>query len=454
MKNQRYILIAFLFGLSLCAFSKKSKDTKFPDGTPIPQWFNKTTKLSLSQYKNQYPITDFGVVHDSLVLQTKAIQKAIDEASAKGGGVIIVPKGTFLTGALFFKPNTCLYLAQGAVLKGSENIEDFPKIPSRMEGQNLDYFAALINAYGVDNFAIFGQGTINGNGLKYWKTFWQRRKENKNCTNLEVSRPRLVFVWKCKNVQFQDVKLINSGFWTNHFYQCTNVKLLNLYIFSPKSPVKAPSTDAIDIDACTNFLVDGTYLSVNDDAIALKGGKGPKADTDANNGMNANIIIRNCVFGFCHSALTCGSESIHNRNIIMRDCTVKDAQRMFWLKMREDTPQLYEYITIENINGSASKMICAGVWSQFFDLKGETKHPFSLGDHIMVRNINFKCDTFFELKLSENSKVSNITLENLNVEAKNGSFDKTKIENLHMRNITIKKIETQSVSSSSEKQFE
>lgn len=89
------------------------------------------------------------------------------------------------------------------------------------------------------------------------------------------------------------------------------------------------------------MLVKGCYMSVNDDAIALKGGKGPWADQDkVNNGSNLNIIIEDCVWGFCHSALTCGSESIHNRNVLVRRCTVEHAQRLLWLKMRPDTPQI------------------------------------------------------------------------------------------------------------------
>jgi len=150
----------------------------------------------------------------------------------------------------------------------------------------------LVNAYGVDGFSISGKGMINGNGPKYWESFWQRRRENKNCTNLEVSRPRLVFIWNCKNVQVQDVKLHNSGFWTSHYYKCNDVKILDLHIFSPHAEVKAPSTDAIDLDACSNVLISGCYISVNDDAIALKGGKGPWADKDPNNGENTNMDVR------------------------------------------------------------------------------------------------------------------------------------------------------------------
>lgn len=91
--------------------------------------------------------------------------------AAKSGGTILIPKGTFLSGALFFKPKTHLFVAEGGKLKGSDNIEDYPKIPSRMEGQNLDYFAALVNAYGVNGFTISGGDTIDGNGLKYWDAF-------------------------------------------------------------------------------------------------------------------------------------------------------------------------------------------------------------------------------------------------------------------------------------------
>ena len=196
------------------------------------------------------------------------------------------------SGALFFKPKTHLYLSEGAVLKGSDNISDYPIKPSRMEGQNLDYYPALVNTYGVNGFTISGKGTIDGNGLKYWESFWERRKENPNCTNLEVSRPRLAFIWNCDNVQVQDVKLHNSGFWTSHYYKCNNVKIINLHIFSPREPVKAPSTDAIDIDACFNFLIKGCYMSVNDDAIALKGGKGPWADADTCNGSFDKSLIQ------------------------------------------------------------------------------------------------------------------------------------------------------------------
>lgn len=91
----------------------------------------------------------------------------------------------------------------------------------------------------------------------------------------EVSRPRLVFIRNSDDVTILDVRLQNSGFWTTHLYKCNDVRLINLDIFSPVEPVKAPSTDAIDIDVCTNVLVEGCTLEVNDDAIAIKGVRVP-----------------------------------------------------------------------------------------------------------------------------------------------------------------------------------
>ena len=267
----KFVTLACSLLFCLSSFAQEN----FPDGTPIPDWFRQNEIVNIETLGDKYKITDYSVVNDSTLIQTEKIQAVIDQASSKGGGVVIIPKGTYLSGALFFKPKTHLYLEEGAVLKGSDDISNFPIINTRIEGQSLKYFAALVNADRVNGFTISGKGTINGNGLRYWKSFWLRRTVIPKCTNMDELRPRLVHISNSNDVQLSGVRLINSPFWTTHIYKCNNVKLLGLYIFSPAAPVKAPSTDAIDIDVCNNVLVKNCYLSVNDDAIALKGGKGP-----------------------------------------------------------------------------------------------------------------------------------------------------------------------------------
>lgn len=412
----------------------------FPDGTPIPEWFREHRVVSVKELGKQYCITNYGVQNDSTILQTERIQAVIDKAAQEGGGVICIPKGTFLSGSLFFRPRTHLYLEKGATLKGSDDISHFDVIDTRLEGQNLTYFAALVNVIGVDGFTLSGEGKINGNGLRFWKSFWLRQQVNPQCTNLEELRPRLIYIADSKNVQLSGVRLENSPFWTTHLYRCENVKLLNLSIFAPHSPVKAPSSDAIDIDVCKNVLVKGCYMSVNDDAIALKGGKGPWADQDkVNNGSNLNIIIEDCVWGFCHSALTCGSESIHNRNILVRRCRVEHAQRLLWLKMRPDTPQNYEYIQLEDITGSAINFLFAQPWTQFFDLKDRKDVPYSYSSHVTMRNIQLDCDVLFAVKKDETQyKLSDFLFENLKITArKSGEICKDYIHNLQIRNVTV-----------------
>jgi polygalacturonase len=431
------LIVCCIICIVFTAPAQVGRSLTFPDGTKIPAWFSDTSKINLQELGKQFVITENGVSTDSNVVQTANIQKVIDLAHAQGGGVIVVPKGTFLSGALFFKPKTHLYISEGAVLKGSDKIADYPMMPSRMEGQSLDYFPALVNAYGVNGFTISGKGTIDGNGLNYWKAFWQRRKENPNCTNLEVSRPRLVFIWKSNDVQVRDVRLQNSGFWTSHYYQCNNVKILNVRITAPHEPIKAPSTDAIDLDVCNNVLVKGCYLAVNDDAIALKGGKGPYADKDPGNGANTNIIIEDTNFGFCHAALTCGSEAIHNKNIVMRNCHIENAMRVLWLKMRPDTPQKYEFVSVENVDGYAYSLIYVKPWKQFFDLKGRKDVPLSYSDNISLKNIKLKCEVFFDVSPGEYDKLSKFNFENLDITAKNGDYDKSVVKDFTLSNVKV-----------------
>lgn len=430
MKLATLLLAAFI---SLQSYGQEN----FPDGTPIPDWFRQNEVVNIETLGKKYNIAEYGVRNDSALLQTEKIQSVIDRAARDGGGVIIIPKGTYLSGALFFKPKTHLYLEEGAVLKGSDDISNFPIVDTRIEGQSLKYFAALINADGVDGFTISGKGTINGNGTRYWKSFWLRRKVIPKCTNMDELRPRLVYISHCNDVQLSGVSLINSPFWTTHLYRCNNVKLLNLHIFAPSAPVKAPSSDGIDIDVCSNVLVKNCYLSVNDDAIALKGGKGPWADTDPNNGSNTNIIIEDCTYGFCHSGLTCGSESIHNRNIIMRRCKISNATRLLWLKMRPDTPQRYEYILVEDITGDAKSFLLVKPWNQFADLKGRKDIPMSYSDHVTMRNIDLECDIFFNVAKSDQYQLTNFTFENLNIRARQGECNKELIRPFIWKDVKI-----------------
>lgn len=412
----------------------------FPDGTPVDEWFYDTHVPSLRELGRQYVLTQHNILDDGKV-HTAEIQHLIDTVAEDGGGVIVVPAGTYLTGSLFFRQGVNLYVTEGGMLKGSDDISDYVVCETRIEGETCQYFAALINADGLDGFTMCGPGTIDGNGLKAWKAFWLRRAWNPKCTNKDEQRPRLVYISNCTNVIVADLHLQNSHFWTNHIYRSNHVKYLNCKIFAPASPVKAPSTDAIDIDACSDFLVKNCYMEVNDDAVVLKGGKGPWADTAPENGSNERVIIEDCTYGFCHGCLTCGSESIHNRNIILRRITVSSGSNLLWLKLRPDTPQHYEYITVEDINGSVKNFINVNPWTQFYDLKGRQDKPLSVAEHITMRNCSCHCQKYFHVTPREDQyRLSDFTFENLHIITNENNFSPDSIQNMTVNNVCVNEV--------------
>ena len=396
--------------------------------------------IVLTATSQDYVITNFGVRPDSTKLRKQAIQNVIDKANDNGGGTIVIPKGVYLTGALFFKPKTRLRLMEGAVLKGSDDISNYPLIPSRMEGQSLLYYAALINAYYVDSFNITGPGTINGNGLKFWKEFWNHRdsmsRAGKSSTNLEVHRPRLLFIWGCNNVTIQNVSLHNSGFWTTHLYQCNNVLIDGCDIRSPFRPVPAPSTDGVDIDVCKKVIVRNCYISVNDDAVCIKGGKGPDAHKQPQNGIVEDVLVENCTFGDSHGTLTLGSECIHANNITIRNCKMENNAPILRLKMRPDTYQLYENVTVENITGSCGTVIEMLPWKQFFNMAGSAEKPFATVRNINILNVNVKCKSFGVMEGNSSDIVSSVVFKNITATSENPAL-KTKYQGVKVEKVTV-----------------
>ena len=382
----------FLASLSIIlALGSVCRADVWPDGSKMDRWFTSKGEKVSGKQARRFVLTDYGVVKDSTILQTEAIQKVIDLAAEQGGGTVVVPEGVYLTSSLFFKSGTHLYLEKGSVLKGSDDVSDYAIVPVHIEGVIQPYIAALVNAYDVDGFSVRGEGVIDGNGLRYWRDFWTRRKVNPKCTNLEALRPRLFYAAGSNNVTLEGVTLRNPGFWTTHFYKCDHVRIKDIVIFAPKSPIPAPSSDGVDVDACNNVHISGCRFQNSDDLIAIKGGKGPWADTDPDNGTNSNILIEDCWFGPGSAMVTFGSECVGGRNIILRNCVGAGSSRVLWLKMRPDTPQKYEYILVENITGTVGNFFYVHPWTQFFDLKGREDIPMSYGEHITMRNCSVTC---------------------------------------------------------------
>lgn len=427
-------ILAFII---LAAFTATAHADNWPDGTPMDKWFSDTSKVDVSTLGQQYVVTDYGVSNDSTIVQTQQLQAVIDKAASEGGGVVVIPRGTFLSGSLFFKPGTHLHIAEGGKLKGSDRIANFKIIKTRIEGETCDYFAALINADHVDGFTITGNGTIDGNGYHYWEEFWIRRKWNRKCTNKDAQRPRLVYISNSSNVTVQDVRIMNSAFWTNHIYNSDHVRYLDCFIYAPTSGMKAPSSDAIDIDKCHDILINGCFMNVNDDAVVLKGGKGTYADTMSVNGPVERVLVQNCHYGTVHSMLTLGSESLHDRNIILRNCKSDSTNRVLWLKMRPDTPQQYEYVTVDGVEGKTKSFLYIRPWSQFYNPQKRDDMPESFCRHITIKNVSMDCVNFFDVSTSSKYDLCDFSFENIKVSDQKNAFDAHLIDNTKVKNVVI-----------------
>ena len=386
--NRLYALLAIATLMLSCS---RSDGNFWPDGSPVDGWFIAESAPVSGAEAEEFDITEFGAVQESTLLQTAAIQRTID-AAAVSGGTVVIPEGVWLSGALFFKPGTHLLLKEGAVLKGSTNVDDFPDIPVHIEGVLQPYVSALVNADRCDGFSISGKGMLDGCGALFWDAFWARRKENPDCTNLEVRRPRMIGISNSKDITIEGIRLRNSPFWNIHLYKCSKVRVSGIDVYAPVKPVRAPSSDGIDLDGCEDVHIKGCSFATCDDLISLKGGKGPWADEDPDNGADARILVEDCRFGHGPGVLVFGSECVKAENVILRNSIVDGTDRLVWLKMRPDTPQEYRHVLVENITGRVKYGIFVKPWTQFFDLKGREDIPKSYASDILIRNCALDCN--------------------------------------------------------------
>lgn len=378
-----------------------------------------------------------GAVGDGLTLNTKSIQSAIDQLVELGGGTLIVPRGVFLTGAIFLKPGVNLHLNHGAVLKGSTNRSDYPLMKTRIEGHFEEWLPALINADKADHLRISGAGTLDGNGAPFWQEFWERRKTNSKLTNLDVQRPRLMLIQNSDDVQINGIKFKDSGFWNLHLYLCRNVLVEDVRFEVPKD-VKCPSTDGTDIDSCQNVTIRGCTYRVDDDCVCLKGSKGPFAMADKDSPPVERIRIENCTFERGHGVVTLGSEATVVRDVLVENCKVTGPINLVRLKLRADTPQTYEDIHYRNITlNSTGTIFQVRPWMQFFDLQGQAP-PKSFLRNITLSDIKGRYGAFGEIQgNSGQTEIGEITLKNIALRLLDENLKAVDVNHLKIENVTV-----------------
>ena len=376
-------------------------------------------------------ISDHGAIGDGKTLNTTAIQSAIDSCATTGGGVVVVPRGTFVTGSIFLKQGVDLRIEKWGVLKGSQNTNDYPWINTRIAGLEMKWPAALVNADGVTNLTISGAGTIDGSGERWWKEYWAARAAEKDGIDphFKVPRPRLVHIINSRKVVVRDLLLKDSAFWNLQLTYCDDVVVRKLTIRAPHEPVKAASSDGIDIDSTRNVLIEDCDIECDDDAICLKAGR--DADGLRVNRPTENVVIRNCRVGRAAGLVVIGSETAGGiRNVRVVDCRADSGcGEVVRFKTRMGRGGVVENIVYENIVADGIARVFNFNMDAFSTtwLPEEFRTPVSaeLGTPV-IRNItvrNFVAKNSISagslIGLPE-SPLRDITLENVDIRAKNG----------------------------------
>lgn len=329
-----------------------------------------------------YLITDFGAKNDGK-LCTNSIQEAIDTANLNGGGQIIIPEGVFVTGALFLKSNINLHLLPGAVLKFSDNQEDYPIVSSRWEGVSRKVYVSCIYASKSNNISITGFGKIDGNGSKWWDMFRNSRE------TLAYPRPKLISFDQCEHITIKDVTCINSPSWTINPILCHNITIDNVSI---KNPADSPNTDGINPESCTNVRISNCNIDVGDDCIAIKSG----TEDSAERVPCENISIINCTMVHGHGGVVLGSEMSGSiRNVTISNCVFQDTDRGIRLKSRRGRGGVVEDIRVNNI--IMNRVICPFILNLYYfcgprgkDKYVWDKNPYPITDETpMFRRIHF-----------------------------------------------------------------
>lgn len=453
----------------------------------------KPTVLSTSFRKDSFHITKYGAKADGITLNTKSINDAIDACNKKGGGIVVVPAGLWLTGPVVLKSNVNLHLKRNAILQFTKDFSQYSLVEGNWEGLPQMRNQSPVSASNATNIGITGYGIIDGSGEawrmvkkdKLTETHWKKlvasggtlsadKKtwypseqslkgsllKNPGQISSEKSasfyeevkdflRPNLLVLTNCDKILLEGVTFQNSPAWCLHPLMSRNITIRNI---SVKNPWYAQNGDGLDLESCSNVLVENSVFDVGDDGICIKSGRDAEG---RKRGMpTQDVIIRNCTVYAAHGGFVIGSEmSGGARNIWVDDCTFIGTDIGLRFKTTRGRGGIVENIFINNI--SMKDIIGEAI---LFDMyyaavdpipaAGEKREPPKVEQkpvteetpqfrNIYINNVvaNGAEKGIFVRGLPE-MNVKNIVMQNMVLQADHG-LDMTEGSGIVLRNVTL-----------------
>ena len=364
MKNLLTLLLIFLYSFSSVAQDWDDLYHEIEASIQEPRFKDKT-----------FLITDFGASpFASAAKNQKAINRAIEKCSGKGGGRVVVPAGRYLSGAICLMSNVNLVVEKDATLEFAFAPELYPIVKTRWEGLDCWNLSPCIYAYEAVNVAITGEGTIDGGGTndtwwkwcgsaKYgWKEGTVSQRNGSRARLLKMAedgvdaderrfgaedglRPQLINFNLCENILIENVTLLRSPFWVIHPLLSKNVTVRGVHINND-----GPNGDGCDPESCDGVLIEKCYFNTGDDCIAIKSGR--NNDGRLWNRPSQNIIVRDCEMRNGHGGVVIGSEiSGGCRNVFAQNCIMDspNLDRVVRIKTNTCRGGLIENIYARNI---------------------------------------------------------------------------------------------------------
>ena len=422
-----------------------------------------------------YVITKYGAKTDAPAAKNqKAIQKAIDLCSKKGGGKVIVPAGQkFLTGAITLKDGVNLHVEEGAVLEFAFEPELYPIVETSWEGLECFNLSPCVYAFKAKDIAITGKGTIDGGGSNdtWWPWNGNPRfgwKEGMISQRIESRprllkngedgipmynekgerspervfgpkdglRPQLVSFNKCEGILLEDITLLRSPFWVIHPLHSTDITVRRVKMIND-----GPNGDGCDPECCDRVLIEDCFFNTGDDCIAIKSGR--NRDGRERNMPSKNIIIRNCEMKNGHGGVVVGSEiSGGCQNVYAHDCVMDspELERVLRIKTNSCRGGIIENINMRNIKVGVCKESVLKI-----NLDYEHNEVCCRGYYPTVRNIYMENVTSEKsqygvqiIGLDEDTYVYDVNVKNCKFNGvKDGNFMSGKTRNINFENLFI-----------------
>jgi DNA sulfur modification protein DndE len=444
--------------------------------------------------RDTFNILNYGAVADGLTLNSAAINKTIEACAINGGGTVVIPRGSFVSGPILIKSNINLHLDKGALLIFTPDFNQYPLVVSTFEGVDAVRCQSPVTAENIENIAITGEGILNGNGF-YWrplkkdklsesewkghikkyggvltddkKTWYSSAKalkgsltnnigkiiDNKTAADFEdikdYLRPNMIRIFNCKNILIEGVTFENSPAWTTHINASEHITIKNLTV---KNPWFGANTDALDLESCKNALVEDCHFDTGDDGICIKSGR--DADGRKRGIPTKDVIVKNCIVYHAHGGFVVGSEMSGGvNNMFVSNCTFIGSDIGLRFKTTRGRGGMVENIYVNNINMKdiAAEAILFDMYYMAKDpvvLAGEKREPPVVEtkpvnettpqfQNFYFRNItcNGAAKGIFVRGIPE-MHIKNILIENVILQADEG-IDIQEASNITLNNITM-----------------